>query len=59
MFTRFKSHDHPSRSIHQTPSHVQVLRQHDLKYNKQRECSVLDRHAFISWSITFNQSMHP
>lgn len=36
MFSRLESHDNPSRSIHQTPSHVQVLRQHDLKYNKHR-----------------------
>lgn len=36
MFSRLKSHHNPSRSIHQTSSHIQILRQHDLKKSEQK-----------------------
>lgn len=31
MCSRLKGHNHPSSSVHQTPSHIQVLCQHDLQ----------------------------
>lgn len=46
MFSRLKSHNNPSCSIHQTSSDIQVLCQHDLRKNKnvftQTECCILN-----------------